>query len=117
MAQWEYLTIFVEARATDKQMKHFIRENFDKKARKHSPESMIPELNDLGRDGWEMIHMEPLPRVGGKEDVLFDTNNWSSTYFCVFKRELSDGDLPLMMGTQTQQTAPDNPTETSSSDD
>lgn len=102
MAQWEYLTTFVEARATDKQMKQFIKERFDKKPRKHSPESMIPELNELGKQGWELVHMEPLPRVGGKEDILFDNHNWSSSYFCVFKRALTGDDLPLASRQQVQ---------------
>jgi ribosomal protein L23 len=31
MEQWEYLTRFVEARATKKEIKTFIKENFDKK--------------------------------------------------------------------------------------
>ena len=117
MAQWEYLTIFVEARATDKQIKQFIAENFDKKPRKHSPESMIPELNKLGQEGWEMIHIQPLARVGNKEDIQFDNHNWSSTYFCVFKRALTDDGTYPVIGTQTQQTTPDTPADSSSAPD
>ncbi|MGJ3237688.1 MAG: hypothetical protein ACFE0Q_03180 [Anaerolineae bacterium] len=89
MEQWEYLTLILEASARDKQMKTFISENFEKKAKRHSPEAMIPELNELGKVGWEMIHMEPVPRVGGKEDVRFDPYHWSNSYFCVLKRRLN----------------------------
>jgi hypothetical protein len=95
MEQWEYLTRFVEARATKKEVKTFIKENFDKKARRHSPESMIPELNQLGAEGWEIIHMEPVPRVGGKEDVQFDQYSWSNTYFIVAKRR-TGGATPVV---------------------
>lgn len=85
MEQWEYLTTFLEANAKDKDVQQYIQQTFDKKAKRHSPESMIPRLNQLGTQGWELIHMEPVPRVGGKEDVQFDHSSWSNVYFCVFK--------------------------------
>lgn len=86
MANWEYLSIFLEADVKDKAQKSHIEETFGKKAKRHSPESMIPELNKLGKEGWELVHMEPVPKVGGKENIQFDPYNWSNTYFCVFKR-------------------------------
>lgn len=86
MEKWEYLSTFLEANAKDKQAKQYIKDTFGKKAKRHSPESMIPELNKLGTEGWELIHMEPVPKVGGKENVQFDPYSWSNTYFCVFKR-------------------------------
>lgn len=96
--QWEYLTTFLEARAKNKDIKNYIKENHDKKPRKHSPEAMIPELNKLGAEGWELINMEPVADVGGKEDVLFAGagRKWSSIYFCVFKRRLPDTALPVV---------------------
>lgn len=106
MEQWEYLTRFVEARATNKEMKQFIKEKFDKKARRHSPESMIPELNQLGEEGWEIVHMEPVPRVGGKEDVQFNGSHWSNVYFVVAKRRKA-GAMPVVaVRTPQQQQAP-----------
>lgn len=95
MEQWEYMTRFVEAHANKKEVKTFIKDTFDKKASRHSPESMIPELNELGAAGWEIIHMEPVPRVGGKEDVQFDPHNWSNTYFIVAKRR-TGGAMPVL---------------------
>ena len=54
---------------------------------------MIPELNDLGSRGWEMVHMQPIGGVGKNRDVGFVAGEaipkWSSTYFCVFKRSKS----------------------------
>jgi hypothetical protein len=95
MEKWEYITRFFVARV-DKDTKTFIKNRFGKKARTHSPESMIPELNKLGEEGWEVIHMEPVARVGGKEDVLFDADyRWSSTYFCVLKRRKPDAWIPV----------------------
>ena len=52
---------------------------------------MIPELDQLGGEGWELVHMEPVGGVGKKGDVSFTRGYgsmtvWSSAYFCVFKR-------------------------------
>ncbi|MGB7338982.1 MAG: hypothetical protein WBC91_08835 [Phototrophicaceae bacterium] len=89
MEQWEYLTTFLEADTKDKQVKQFVEQTFNKKAKRHAPESMIPALNKLGTDGWELVHMEPVPEVGNKQDIQFDPYNWTSTYFCVFKRTIA----------------------------
>ena len=50
---------------------------------------MIPQLNALGEQGWELLHMQPV-WAGDKRDLMItDTSGmrtWTSTYFCVFKR-------------------------------
>jgi hypothetical protein len=50
---------------------------------------MIPQLDSLGEQGWELVHMQPA-FVGSKADVLVadssGTRTWTSAYFCVFKR-------------------------------
>ena len=96
--QWEYLTTFVEAKTSSKDIKNYIKENFDKKPRKHSPEAMIPDLNKLGAEGWELINMEPVAQVGGKEDILMagEGRKWTSVYFCVFKRRMPDSAMPVV---------------------
>ena len=58
MEKWEYQTRFFEARVSSDQIKSFVESTFNKKARRYSPEAMIPELNALGNEGWEIIHME-----------------------------------------------------------
>jgi hypothetical protein len=102
MEQWEYLTIFLEASAKQKEVKDFIQNTFNKKAKANSPESMIPQLNEYGRQGWELVHMEPVPRVGGNEDVQFDQFNWSNTYFCVFKRREPGTSVPVHVAQPAQ---------------
>ena len=97
MEQWEYLTTFVEANANTKETKEFIKQRFDvKKPARYAPEAMIPELNKLGEQGWELFHMEPVAGVGNKGDVRFDNGYWSNTYFCVFKRR-KPGSVPQVM--------------------
>ncbi|MBZ0277097.1 MAG: hypothetical protein K8I60_13185 [Anaerolineae bacterium] len=87
--RWEYLTLFVEADADREE--DFLRERWDWKSGipQFTPQAMIPQLDALGDQGWEMIHMEPV-RVGNRGDVLIEDSTggkvWTSRYFCVFKR-------------------------------
>jgi hypothetical protein len=90
MEQWEYLPTFIEANARDKETKAFLKENLpsSKRTKRYMPEAMMPQLNELGEQGWELIHMEPVAAVGNKGDILFENigRRWSNVYFCVFKR-------------------------------
>lgn len=85
---WEYLTKFVAASTRPPGILDFLRRYRPdwKNIPEHAPESMMPELDALGAQGWELVHMEPVGRVGRKGDLLFGSSGWSSTYFCVFKR-------------------------------
>ena len=90
MDKWEYLTTCLEARIENKEQREWGRARFPRLKRppRFTPESLIPELNRLGEEGWELIHMEPVAKVGGKGDVLVHGPGfrWSNRYFCVFKR-------------------------------
>jgi hypothetical protein len=87
MIQWEYLTMFLEAKVHKGDDEMLSKRFNKKKLPKSAPERMIPELDQLGESGWELIHMEPVAEVGGNGDVLFHgAPRWSSNYFCVFKR-------------------------------
>lgn len=88
MEKWEYLTRFVNADAKSNEAKAFLKQyrpNW-KNPPVYTPESMMPELDSLGDQGWELVHMEPVAKAGKKGDVYFGDGEWSSTYFCVFKR-------------------------------
>lgn len=91
MAQWEYLSTFIEANARSKEKREFIKQRFPDKKRipRYTPESLMPELDKLGAEGWELLHIEPVAQVGGKGDVLFtgSVSQWGRVYFCVFKRQ------------------------------
>ncbi len=89
--QWEYLTCFMFAHIDNKGAREYMRLNWpDHEPAKYSPETMIPELNMLGEEGWELVHMEPIGSVGKNDDVGFVAGDamprWSNSYFCVFKR-------------------------------
>ena len=89
--QWEYYTTFLQAEARLEET--FLEQLKDWKEGipPYTPESLIPRLNALGADGWELVHMEPVV-VGRNADVLLQSDNankWTSTYFCVFKRPVT----------------------------
>lgn len=89
--RYEYLSVFVQAEA--ERVMDFLLDYRDWKngVPRNTPESLMPQLNALGEDGWDLMHIQPVV-VGKNADVaLFDSNNttrnWTSSYFCVFKRE------------------------------
>ncbi len=107
MDQWEYLPTFIEANANKKAVKQYIKERLPdvKRPPRHMPESMMPQLNELGAEGWELIHMEPVRAVGRKRDVLFESfgRRWSNVYFCVFKRRVGAAvDQPVAQSGEAQ---------------
>ncbi len=91
MQAWEYLTTFVEAVA-EREMAYLMETRSWKEGiPRNAPEAMIPKMNAYGAQGWELVHMEPVI-VGRNADILIhtdNTNKWSSTYFCVFKRPVT----------------------------
>jgi hypothetical protein len=86
--QWDYFTTFIEANANTKELQAYLKQAMPdvKNPPRYSPQAMMPELNNLGEQGWELVHMEPVAAVGKKGDVRFDSGRWSNMYFCVFKR-------------------------------
>lgn len=93
MGKWEYLTKYIKADVKNDGVKDFLksfRPNW-KNPPAFTPEAMMPELDTLGDQGWELVHMEPVARVGKKGDVYFGAGEWSNTYFCVFKRQKPAG--------------------------
>jgi hypothetical protein len=91
MDQWEYLPTFIEANASKKEVKEFLKEAIPDlgKPPRYMPEAMMPQLDEFGAQGWELIHMQPVRAIGKKRDVLFESfgRRWSHVYFCVFKRK------------------------------
>jgi hypothetical protein len=91
--RWEYRTDFLKADAQREE--DFLRQYRDWKEGipPYAVEALMPRLNALGDQGWELVHMQPA-FVGGKEDVLMHDSQtgrvWTSSYFCVFKRPVRD---------------------------
>lgn len=89
MEKWEYLTKFVWANIETEGVREFLKEQWPdwQKPPRYAPQAMIPELNELGEAGWELVHMQPVWQ--GKN---LDVHNsgiseiYTNTYFCVMKR-------------------------------
>ena len=89
---WEYMTQFISANIDHDSARKYLTETWPewKNPPKFTPETMVPILNNWGKAGWELIHLEPVPEVGNNGDIKFpgDLGIWSHVYFCVFKRRL-----------------------------
>ncbi len=57
---------------------------------RYSPYAIIPQLNDFGANGWELITAHPV-NAGRNHDFMISAGGssaWGRHYFCVFKRRL-----------------------------
>lgn len=91
MNKWEYQSEFLYANIENKWSKELLKVRWPSwKPKRYSPETMIPEWNQRGDAGWELIHMEPVI-IGGNADVATPGGGGRSTYtnvyFCVSKRQ------------------------------
>jgi hypothetical protein len=56
---------------------------------KYAMQAILPRLNHLGEQGWEMVQIQPVA-VGKNGDILVGgamSEKWTRTYMCVFKRQ------------------------------
>jgi len=83
MNKWEYLTEMIAADALEESK--FLSSTYPGvEFPKFAVQAAMPRLDELGSDGWELVHMEPV-RLGANGDVG-DLEYWTNIYFCVFKR-------------------------------
>lgn len=55
---------------------------------RYSPYKLIPQLNEFGGRGWELVSLEPV-QEGKNGDLRYadaSSGAWTYTYFAVFKR-------------------------------
>lgn len=87
--QWEYLTTFIQSDARLEEDYLLRLRDWKDGIPPYTPEALMPRLNALGEQGWELVYIRPVV-PGGKADVLLMDNSnsrvWASTYFCTFKR-------------------------------
>lgn len=84
MQTFEYLTLFLEADA-----KKFLSSQ-GQRIEPYTPRSLMPQLNEFGAQGWELISLTPY-QVGVNEDTAVGgaAIRWTHTYFAVFKRAVN----------------------------
>ena len=87
---WEYQCRFIEANIESKGASEYLHARWPNwKVPQHTPQTMDPELNNLGRDGWELIQITPVVALANG-DVQLTGNEASAktnVYFAVFKRK------------------------------
>jgi hypothetical protein len=69
---WEYMSTFIDAHIDNPGAKEYIKKRWPEWTglHKYSPLTMIPQLNNAGEGGWELVHMEPV-LVGSNHDIGF----------------------------------------------
>lgn len=84
MQKWEYLTVLVDSKVDTSQVR---KDDLGRKTFQFNPIGLLPVLNPLGADGWELISAHPYS-VGENDDVLTHQaiKIFTHTYLCVFKR-------------------------------
>lgn len=91
MQKWEYLTTLLQAES-EKQLP-WLQEHYPdiKKFAKYAYLALIPQMDKLGEEGWELVSCEPV-KYGDNLDLMIavnvygQMNPWTYTYLCVFKR-------------------------------
>jgi hypothetical protein len=91
--KWEYFTGLVQANA-DRDA-GYIRERFPRyEFQRYNPIGLVPMLDELGAQGWEMISITPVvPREN--DDLVIPTTatsrsiRYTNWYLCAFKRRVA----------------------------
>ena len=87
LEQWEYYTEYIEPDA--KYHADFVKPFYPNGSLpKYAIQAVIPRLNSLGQEGWELLQMTPV-KMGKNGDVQVhggELAGWSDAYLCAFKR-------------------------------
>lgn len=87
MEEWEYWTGILEANIDSEGVRDFIQKRWPdwKKPPIFAPQTLMPTLNEFGKKGRELMHIESVHtnRNGGIE-----AGGGTGVYFCVFKRRV-----------------------------
>ncbi len=101
--QWEYFSEMLSADTGIEPQRSFLKNRWPAwKPPIYAVQSLIPRMNALGQEGWELVHMEPIPQLGSNGDVGYPLSvpghismaGWvySHAYFCVYKRRILQAD-------------------------
>ena len=91
--QWEHHIEYIRANGLDPQLSSFNRDLQTslqryypgQRAPIYAVQAILPRLNELGEQGWELVNMEPVV-VGVNGDINPGREQWTNTYLCAFKR-------------------------------
>lgn len=89
---WEHMIVTLLADAT--QQREYLQQRWPgQQFPPYSPQALIPQLDAIGREGWELVSIQPVI-MGNNGDlaILGDPpvghSRWTYQYLCTFKRRL-----------------------------
>jgi hypothetical protein len=65
--------------------KPFLKKYYKYEVPEYAVQAILPRLNELGTQGWELVNMEPVV-VGVNGDINPGRELWTNVYLCAFKR-------------------------------
>ena len=85
--QWEHHVEYIKAKTYLPQTQDFLAQYYPKqKIPAYAVEAILPRINELGEQGWELIQMQPV-NVGDNGDIqVGGGSSWTNMYLCAFKR-------------------------------
>ena len=88
MERWEYDVVTLEADARNAEA--FLRSKWpEQRFPQFASESLIPQLDDLGRQGWELVSAQPVTLGKNGDATYFPgmvAEQFTHTYLCFLKR-------------------------------
>ena len=78
--QWEHKVVALDAVTSEKRQRGTPR---------HSPQTLIPQLDEYGEQGWELVSVQPV-FMGENEDITYYGDSWTHHYLCFFKRRKAE---------------------------
>jgi hypothetical protein len=89
--RWEYHTAILCADLTRPGVEGFLQRRSTGALARYTPLALMPELNEMGAAGWEMISIQPV-LAGDNGDVFIGSRNqtgsWSHSYLCALRRRV-----------------------------
>ena len=89
--RWEYHTAILHAEMERPGVRDYLARRRSGEIARYSPLALLPELNELGAAGWELVSIQPV-LAGDNEDVFIgsrgQTGGWSHAYLCALRRRL-----------------------------
>ena len=88
---WEHLVVTLEAKVEP--YENILRARWPEVSfARYAPEALMPQLDERGREGWELVSLQPV-MMGKHGDIALDGSQtmqgpWTYRYLCVFKRPL-----------------------------
>ncbi|MCA9867665.1 MAG: hypothetical protein KIS95_13710 [Anaerolineae bacterium] len=95
MGRWEYLVRVFALDKEDEVVVDYVTREYPERNWKemviYDPLTLEAWLNQCGREGWELVSLEPAEKQGKNGEIgrvyADATPNWARFYLCVFKRD------------------------------